>query len=326
MTENGESVALIDKTKEFKRSFSDPSLIGLSRHIIELENCPPISVYVQGNLESGKNGPVFMTIHDVGSSFESMVDFVNQEDMAEVKSRCLFVHVSIQGQSHKAKDLTDEFPSLQNIGMELVTALDTLMIKEVVLIGAGAGAHIALRFGLCHPTRTLGLILVNCSASQAAPSFMEMIMEKIMGRESSGDEPQLNKINVEKYAEAYKNRQDLTEELSKIDFDVLLLNGSNCGCIEDTDLIYSKITPGKASIIKIDDVIDPLKEVPEKICDPIILFSQGLGWIPTAKRKCSIKSNCSSENIEGAEPSIQRRISMEHYDIPNIRRFSLEKH
>merc|ERR1711915_571891 len=220
-------------------------------------------------------------------------------------------------------------PTLQKIGMELVTVLDTMMIKEVVLIGDGAGAHIALRFGECHPTRTLGLILINCSASPAAPTFMERIMEKLMGRASSGDEPQLNKNNVEKYAEAYKNRQDLTEDLPKIDFDVLLLNGLNWGFTEDTDLIYSKITPGKASIIKIEDVVDPMKEAPEKISDPIILFSQGLGWIPNAKRKCSIKSNCSAgsiENIEGAEPSLQRRISMEHYDIPNIRRFSLEKH
>ena len=42
---------------------------------------------IQGSLEHGRDGPVFMTIHNVGQSFQSMVEFVNHEDMADVKQR-----------------------------------------------------------------------------------------------------------------------------------------------------------------------------------------------------------------------------------------------
>ena len=42
---------------------------------------------LQGDIERMKDGPVIMTIHDVGSSFHSMVEFTNHEDMQEVKNR-----------------------------------------------------------------------------------------------------------------------------------------------------------------------------------------------------------------------------------------------
>jgi len=322
-----ETVELIPKKQQgLTRHYSDPTLVGLSRHVVEIEHCSPISVYVQGNLEKGREGPVFMTIHDVGSSFHSMVDFVNHEDMAEVKNRGLFLHVSIYGHAHKAKDINHDFPTLQNLGVGLITVLDQLMIKEVVLIGDGAGSYLALRFGFCHPTRTLGLILINPTVSQANPSVMEMIMEKIMGYTVTPDEPTLNKINIQKYAEAFKQRADMSEELTdKIKFDILLLNGA-LSSQEDADLLYSKATPGKASILKIEDVEFPMKQAPEKIADPIILFAQGLGWIPTAKRKSSIKSQSSVDSSQGEAPYLARRISMEQYDIPNVRRFSLDRH
>jgi len=322
-----ETVELIpkDQAQAMKRHFSDPSLVGLSKHVVEIEGCAPISVYIQGNLEKGRDGPVFMTIHDVGSSFHSMVDFVNHEDMAEVKNRCLFLHVSIYGCAHKAKDITHDFPSLQTLGLGLITVLDQLMIKEVVVLGQGAGAYMALRFGFCHPTRTLGLVLINPIVSQASPSVMEMIMEKIMGTQVTADEPSLNTNNIQKYAEAFKNRVDMTEELTeKIKFDILLLTGAQASQ-EDADLLYSKATPGKASIIKIEDVEDPVKQAQEKIADPIILFAQGLGWMATAKRKSSIKSQSSVES-QGDQPQLARRISMEQYDTPNVRRFSLDRH
>ena len=46
-----------------------------------------MNTLLQGDIERMKDGPVIMTIHDVGSSFHSMVEFTNHEDMQEVKNR-----------------------------------------------------------------------------------------------------------------------------------------------------------------------------------------------------------------------------------------------
>jgi hypothetical protein len=323
-----ESHELICKEHNIKRYFSDPCLIGLSRHIIDIEDCGPISVYVQGDIERMKDGPVIMTIHDVGSSFHSMVEFTNHEDMQEVKNRCLFLHVSIFGQSHKAPDLPHDFPSLEKIGLGLVTVLDQLQIKTVVVMGEGAGANIALRFGMFHPTRTAGLVLVQCTANVANISMMEKLMTMIQGPAAmvNENEPQLNHKNIGMYAEAYKNRTSCAEDINKrINFDVLLVNGCNTDFYEESLEIYSKIKPGLASIIKIDDITDPLREAPEKVADPLILFVQGLGWMPTAKRKVSrdLEKEKSMEEMTD-RPQLTRRISMEQYDTPNLRKYSQE--
>merc|ERR1712121_150552 len=113
MSDQGENVELVSKElKELnlKKYLSDPCLIRLSEHVIDLEDCGPISVYVQGDLEKMRDGPVIMTIHDLGSSYHSMVEFTNHIDMDEIKHRCLILHISIFGQSHKAPDLPHAFP------------------------------------------------------------------------------------------------------------------------------------------------------------------------------------------------------------------------
>ena len=46
---------------------------------------------MQGDLERQRYGPVIMTIHNVGSSYRSMVDFINHPEMLEVKNRYIIV-------------------------------------------------------------------------------------------------------------------------------------------------------------------------------------------------------------------------------------------
>ncbi len=100
------------------------------------------------------------------------------------------------------------------------------------------------------------------------------------------NEPQLNHKNIGMYAEAYKNRTNCTEDINKrINFDVLLVNGNNTDLYEESLDIYSKIKPGLASIIKIDDVTDPLREAPAKVADPLILFVQVYSVMDCAKSK-----------------------------------------
>lgn len=58
-----------------------------------------------------------------------------------------------------------QFPTLQTLGEDLVTVLDFLHVKYVIGLGEGAGANVIARFGIAHPTRALGLILINCTGS-----------------------------------------------------------------------------------------------------------------------------------------------------------------
>lgn len=60
------------------------------------------------------------------------------------------------------------FPSLKTLGEDLVTVLDFLHVKYVIGLGEGAGANVLARFGLAHPSRCLGLILINCTGSAAS--------------------------------------------------------------------------------------------------------------------------------------------------------------
>lgn len=57
---------------------------------------------------------------------------------------------------------------MQLLGEELVTILDFLHVKYVIGLGEGAGANVLARFGLAHPSRCLGLILINVTGSAAS--------------------------------------------------------------------------------------------------------------------------------------------------------------
>lgn len=58
-----------------------------------------------------------------------------------------------------------QFPSLQTLGEDLASVLDFVNVKYVIGLGEGAGANVLARFGLAHPHRTVGLILINCTGS-----------------------------------------------------------------------------------------------------------------------------------------------------------------
>ena len=73
--------------------------------------------------------------------------------------------------------LSYQFPTLQILGEDLVTILDTLHVRYVIGLGEGAGANVIARFGLAHPTRTVGLILINCTGS--AVSVKENFKAKV---------------------------------------------------------------------------------------------------------------------------------------------------
>ena len=76
----------------------------LKHHIVTLDNCGPVSVFLQvdntrmqrmetvklylkGDLEKQRDGAVFLTVHDVGSSYNCWVDWVMDTSMEEIRKR-----------------------------------------------------------------------------------------------------------------------------------------------------------------------------------------------------------------------------------------------
>ena len=141
----------------------------LRKFVVDVEECGHLDVYVQGDLESGKNSnSILLTLAGVGQSYKEWVQFMSHEDMMDTAARSLVLHVCLPGQDEEAEDLPGKFPDLASLGLNLVTVLDHLRISRVVLLGAGAGANIAARFAMNHPGRVQGMLLVDCKHAVAS--------------------------------------------------------------------------------------------------------------------------------------------------------------
>merc|ERR1712215_627854 len=167
----------------------------LSKHVIDIEGCGSVSVYVQGDKEKLKEGVVYLTLHDVGSSYQDWVNYTSHESMQTILKRAVFLHVSLPGQS----------PSMSSLGQGLVTVLDTLRVPRVIGLGDGAGANLISRFGMNHPNRVHGIILLNPDC-QEATGFIERLKDQISPPVHSGDRERNNEKNVSKFFESYKKR------------------------------------------------------------------------------------------------------------------------
>lgn len=324
---------------------TSPSSGELHHHVIPTERCGAVNVWVQGDLalahNEGKDShPVFLTVHDVGTNHKSWLQFVNHPAMHSIKERAIFVHVDILGQENGAENLTNDqtFPTLQHMGEDLVNILDVLQIKCVIGMGEGAGANIILRFGMMHVTRCLGIICINPTATSSG--MMENLKEKFnvlkIGRSKSIDERaavacaaaaaasgqadvgspesrRINPKNIHKYVEAFANREDITTNLERhLTCDTLLVSCSKDAAVKNMDHVFQACDKTKTSKIKIDDCGDVLEEAPAKLANSVLLFVKGLGWL----------TSVNLPNVE-RRSSRDRRMSMEEYDRPNIRRLSL---
>lgn len=66
---------------------------------------------------------------------------------------------------------------MRTMGHVLAEVLDALHLDYVIGLGEGAGANILARFGMDHPTRCLGLILIHCTSTVAG--VMEYFRDKV---------------------------------------------------------------------------------------------------------------------------------------------------
>ncbi|KAB7506047.1 Uncharacterized protein Anas_04418 [Armadillidium nasatum] len=122
-------------------------------------------------------------------------------------------------------------------------------------------------------------------------------------------------------------RTDLTPKLENmLKVETLLLTGAKSAHVQTVHQMHQACNKSKASLLKIDDVGDVLVERnnPEKFAQSLLLFCKGLGVLtslPMTGVERQRTFSGSSTDEEG-RPRRHRAMSMEEYDIPNLRRFS----
>ena len=106
---------------------------------------------------------VILTLHDLGSSHLSLQEFFSLPCLSSLTSTSLLLHISLPGQQPGAPDCPTRanYPSMQEMSEAVVSILDILNLREVVILGVGAGANIAARVGLSQSSRVLGVILIH---------------------------------------------------------------------------------------------------------------------------------------------------------------------
>ncbi|XP_018803751.1 PREDICTED: uncharacterized protein ZK1073.1 isoform X6 [Bactrocera latifrons] len=335
------------------------------KYLVNTDKSGELTVTVQGDLTQQEKRAVFITVHDLGCNHNSFQEFVSSSCMTEIKERSCFIHIDVPGHADNAEALPDsfQFPSLQTLGEDLITVLDFLHVKYVIGLGEGAGANVLARFGLAHPSRVLGLVLINATGSaasvlqsfktkliqwknddiaQSAESFLMYhkfghVMEQLVGdnpdKEKIVSEYQkrlhstLNSKNVGLYVKAFMSRKDLTLKGCKID--VILITGLLSPYASMVEKLHKDVEKEKVTILKIERAGDVLADAPAKVAQSILLFCKGQGILTSVVMpgvdRGRAYSTSSGGSVDGQNGSrkLSRGVSMEDYDKPNIRRLSI---
>ncbi|XP_036331849.1 uncharacterized protein ZK1073.1 isoform X4 [Rhagoletis pomonella] len=335
------------------------------KYLVNTDKSGELTVTVQGDLTQQEKRAVFITVHDLGCNHNSFQEFVSSPCMTEIKERSCFIHIDVPGHADNADPLPDnfQFPSLQTLGEDLITVLDFLHVKYVMGLGEGAGANVLARFGLAHPSRVLGLVLINATGSaasvlqsfktkliqwknddiaQSAESFLMYhkfghVMEQLVGdnpdKEKIVTEYQkrlhstLNSKNVGLYVKAFMSRKDLTLKGCKID--VILITGMLSPYASMVEKLHKDVEKEKVTILKIERAGDVLADAPAKVAQSILLFCKGQGILTSVvmpgvdRGRAYSTSSGGSMDGQNGSRKLSRGISMEDYDKPNIRRLSI---
>ncbi|XP_076372402.1 uncharacterized protein ZK1073.1-like [Tachypleus tridentatus] len=293
------------------------------RHEVKTERCGIITVFAMGSTKGiTDNTPVFLTVHDMGCNHTEFHSFTEHPSMARIKSRSVFLHVEIPGQEYHAEDLPSDyvFPSMQELGEDMVNILDYFGVKCVVTLGEGAGANILARFAMAFPNRVLGNILIHCTSTVAG--IMEYFNDKIMNwkLQTVGMHPtaeqyllfhkfgtlieqeiekaenkdkviksyikklqsRINPRNLRLYVEAFLARTDISVILKdKMKVDTLLVTGSKASHLHTVHTMHASMDPRRTTLLKVDGVGDVLLENPDILAHNLLLFCQGLGLLST---------------------------------------------
>ncbi|XP_055354907.1 uncharacterized protein ZK1073.1-like isoform X2 [Paramacrobiotus metropolitanus] len=316
---------------------------------VHTSHCGDVSVHILGDYKNISQKAVFITVHDFGANATSFDRFINHESMTEVRAKSVWINFEVPGQSPNAPDLPHDFkfPSLQEIGEDLVEVLNQLHVQYVVGFGEGAGANILTRFAMTYPTRVLGLLAIHPTATSAG--FKEWVKDKMMSWKMKNANPsaedylvmykfgnQMERSEVENrenmiqqylsdirgntnfknlhaYMDAFLNRNDLTNQLrERLTCDTMIVCGTKSSFQHTVVTMYSHLNPQKSSLLKIDNVADVLIEAPEQLARGLILFCKGLGLLTSVSTPAE-RARSLSQGMDGAP---RRRMSMQEADVP----------
>ncbi|XP_014662785.1 PREDICTED: uncharacterized protein ZK1073.1-like isoform X2 [Priapulus caudatus] len=285
----------------------------------------------------------------MGSNHLSFHAFLSHPSMSEICSRSTIVHVVLPGQVDGAEDLpeTFKFPTMDQLGNELVCVLDQLRITYVVGFGDGTGANILARFALVHPKRCLGIILMHPTSTKAG--LMEYMKDKLIGSTlKSGQlkptaedylvfhkfgeklvevaqeerdvmledytdhlKTKMNPKNLNRYVQSFVSRTDISAQLCNMSVDVLIVVGSKASHLHTTQTFHSHLPPTKSSLVIIDGVGDVLVEAADKVAHSLLLFLKGCGILPSVRLP--------GQEVRSSSFNKSRGMSMEDYDKPTKR-------
>ncbi|KAL0269923.1 UNVERIFIED_CONTAM: hypothetical protein PYX00_007505 [Menopon gallinae] len=291
----------------------------MQQYVLSTEKCGDLHVYVQGDISQQDKRAVFLTVHDLGCNHLSFYDFVNHPCMVDIRDRSIFIHIDVPGHEDNAEALPDtfQFPTLQMLGEDLVTVLNFLHVKYVICLGEGAGANVCARFGIAHPSRVLGMILINCTGSAAGVmdsfknkfvnwrgnnlisqsaedyllfhkfghSVFQQILnenqrdkERVMAEFQARIRSTINSKNLKLYVNAFLTRSDLP--LKNSTTDILLITGVLSSYASVVEKLHKDMPDkSKATLLKIERAGDVLLEAPAKVAQAILLFCKGLGLL-----------------------------------------------
>jgi hypothetical protein len=242
-----------------------------------------------------------------------MIDFVNHSSMAAVKRHSVFLHICVPGQDEGEPDFLGDFPSMDQLGENLIHVLDALDVKCCIGIGEGAGADILCRFAMAWQNRILGLVLIHCLATHQGiiETFKEIMANLRLedGQMNSAcwdylfahkfglhskplkaayiDELSaiMNLHNLSRYLYNFSHRSDISERIREkmTNTHVLLVTGGRTPHIENVHHMHENMRRDKSTLFVIDDVLDVLAESPTRLSRALILFCKGLGELSTVQ-------------------------------------------
>lgn len=279
----------------------------------------------------------FMTIHDIGYDNSQFDEFINSQCMSGLRTRSVWLNVNLPGQEIEATDLTiTKYPTLEELADELVTVLDYFKLSQVVLLGEGTGATICTHFAMKYPTRCYGLMCIEPIVSSA--SVMQSLKHKIQSftlnrqqslngkdkkqaqadpeatveatneNESFHLQPVDNTVhekfknrnvkNMTLFTDAFLNRTNLLESISKLRCDTLIATNKNSTGYSESKKFYRAINEWNRNNFKslVNTPFIELEQGPGRILEnsteqfatSVQYFLQGIGLLSAMPLKMSL--------------------------------------
>merc|ERR1711962_167079 len=213
-----------------------------------------------------------------------------------------------------------KFPTMDELAETIGHVLDFYSLKSVMGLGVGMGSNVLCRFAMANPKRVSALIIVNTCGTQSGwvewgyQKLSNRYLQKYGMNSFTQDylvwhhfgyktmEENLDLVNfyrdtlmksVQPYnlallVESYVWRTDLGldrdgagNDGKKIECPVMNVVGDNSPHIDDSMWFNGRLNPAKSNFVKFSDCGGMvLEEVPQKMAESLLLFLQGLGYVP----------------------------------------------